>query len=266
MTKTNTAAVPQTNTNPFFAPVNEDGDFERLEDGVYDGVCIGCELREYRDYNDPNAKVRKMSYIFQVALGGQCNYFRSKPMALIIGEKSNLFCFIQSWTGATIEKMAAGFAAEKMIGYPAQLVINTVTGKDGKQYANLANVLKVKKGVQVPVTPDAIPVYLVRNSIVSSLAEGITVKAEEPRTAAPAAAGLPQGLPGGIASAQARPHFQPNQAPQAPANANITQNADAAGFMGVQPQGGEYVPPAAPPLQAPGQSPAQEDSDYDLPF
>lgn len=267
MTNTNTAALPQTNTNPFFATFSEGSEFERLEDGVYDGVCIGCEVREYRDRfsKEPDAKVCKMTYIFQVALGGQCNYFRSKPMALIIGEKSNLFGFIQGWTGATLEKMAAGFATEKMIGYPAQLVINTTTGNDGKQYANLANVLKVKKGVKVPVTPDAIPAYLVRNSIASVLAEGITVKAEEPRPAVNPAATFPQGIPGGIAPAQASTPYQPKAAPAIPPNANVSVNQNPAGFM----QQNMVTDPAPAPAPQQTGNPGTDDDDDDpdaLPF
>lgn len=245
------------NQNPFFAPMSENAEFERLEDGVYNGVCIGVEMREYRDYNDPNATVQKATYIFQVAEGGQTFYFRTKPLKVVIGEKSNLFILINTWTGASLEKMTQGFSMEKMVGYPAQLVINTVTGKDGKQYANLANVLKVKKGVKVPVTPDAIPAYLVRNSIASILAEGITVK-EDVQT--PKGTQFPAGVAGGIASGKA--------APQMPANAQVTQNQNAAAFLGVT---NPAPQPAQPAIQTAEQAMAQEgltdaDDDSDLPF
>lgn len=245
------------NQNPFFAPMSETAEFERLEDGVYNGVCVGCEIREYRDYNDPNATVQKATYIFQVAEGGQTFYFRTKPLKVVIGEKSNLFILINSWTGASLEKMTQGFSMEKMVGYPAQLVINTVTGKDGKPYANLANVLKVKKGVKVPVTPDAIPAYLVRNSLASILAEGITVKAEQQP---PKGTQFPAGLAGGIASGKA--------APAMPANAQVTQNTNAAAFMGVT---NPAAQPAQPEIQTASQAIAQEgladdDDDADLPF
>ena len=247
-----------TQNNPFFAPMSDTAEFERLEDGVYNGVCVGCEIREYRDYNDPNATVQKATYIFQVAEGGQTFYFRTKPLKVVIGEKSNLFILINSWTGASLEKMTQGFSMEKMVGYPAQLVINTVTGKDGKQYANLANVLKVKKGVKVPVTPDAIPAYLVRNSLASILADGITVK-EDVQT--PKGTQFPAGLPGGIVSGKA--------APTMPANAQVTQNQNAAAFMGVTTPAPQ---PAQPAVQTAEQAMVQEgltedDSELDsLPF
>jgi hypothetical protein len=264
------------NTNPFFAPMSDSAEFERLEDGVYNGVCVGVEMREYRDYNDPNATVQKATYIFQVAEGGQTFYFRTKPLKVVIGEKSNLFILINTWTGASLEKMTQGFSMDKMVGYPAQLVINTVTGKDGKQYANLANVLKVKKGVKVPVTPDAIPAYLVRNSIASILADGITVKEDN---LAVKAATFPKGLPGGLASAGAggvpvaggaNPAVYPpakSAVPEVPANAQITQNQNAAAFMNPQLQVTQPAAAPAPAVPAAEQAPDQgEDSDDDLPF
>ena len=254
------------NNNPFFAPMSNDAEFDRLEDGVYNGVCVGTEIREYRDYNDPNATVQKATYIFQVAEGGQTFYFRTKPLKVVIGEKSNLFILINTWTGASLEKMTNGFSMEKMVGYPAQLVINTVTGKDGKQYANLANVLKVKKGVKVPVTPDAIPAYLVRNSLASILAEGITVKAEQQPAKGTQ---FPTGLAGGVAAGIAA-----KQAPKMPANAQVTQNTNAAAFMGQAPNTLQVTNPAPQPAgpdvvtaeQAMVQEGLTEDSDDDLPF
>lgn len=262
--------APAQQNNPFFAPMSDAAEFEKLEDGVYNGVCVGAEIREYRDYNDPNASVQKATYIFQVAEGGQTYYFRTKPMKVIIGEKSNLFILINSWTGASLERMTQGFSMDKMVGFPAQLVINTVTGKDGKQYANLANVLKVKKGVKVPVTPDAIPAYLVRNSLASILADGITVKEEQP----PKATQFPAGLAGGVAAGMAQAQPQKKQAaPQMPANAQVTQNADPAGWMGAQGFTVTQVSPEPvqnPQVQTAEQAVAQEglaeDDDSDLPF
>ena len=231
------------NTNPFYAPVSDSAEFERLEDGVYNGVCIGVEMREYRDFNDPNATVQKATYIFQVADGGQTFYFRTKPMKVVIGEKSNLFILINTWTGASLEKMTEGFSMEKMVGYPAQLVINTVTGKDGKQYANLANVLKVKKGMKVAVTPDAIPAYLVRNSIAKVLADGITVKPEDNKSTQSYSTMTGVGTP----------------APAIPAGAKVTQAANAQAWI--------KNPPAQPADAVPAADKApEEDDDSDLPF
>ena len=232
--------MTENNASIFEARVSDAAEFERLEDGVYNGVCVGVVAREFADYNNPEQNVTKMQFIFQVAEDGQTYYFRSKPCKVLLGEKSNLFILVNGWTGASLEKMSEGFTCASMVGYGAQLVINTAVGKDNKSYANLANVLKLKKGVKVAVTPDAIPAYLVKDNVGMVLADGITVKAETEKPATPPA------QPFGGAKKGANPGV--------PANAAITQNANAAAFMGAQPQQ-NTVPPAA-----------DDDDDDTLPF
>lgn len=223
--------MTQQNTNPFFAAPSESADFERLDDGAYNGCCVGVIARDFPDYNDSSVMVTKIQYIFQVAEGGQTYYFRTKPMKNVINEKSNLFILINTWTGATMDRMLQGFNCEKMVGYGAQLVINTTTGKDGKQYANLANVLKLKKGVKVAPVQDAIPAYLVKDCTAQILAEGITVKA--PDVAKAPAAAMP---------------FHPN--PAAP----------------VANQGLSVTQPAPAPAPAQTETAPEADDDSDLPF
>lgn len=214
----------QKNNNPFFAAPSESADFERLDDGAYNGCCVGVIARDFPDYNDPSVMVTKIQYIFQVAEGGQTYYFRTKPMKNVINEKSNLFILINTWTGATMDRMLQGFNCDKMVGYGAQLVINTTTGKDGKQYANLANVLKLKKGVKVAPVQDAIPAYLVKDCTAQVLAEGISVKAPEVAKA-PAAATPFQPNPGAPVANQGLSVTQPAPAP-APAQTETAPEAD----------------------------------------
>lgn len=211
----------QNNNNPFYAAPSEAGEFERLDDGAYNGCCVGVTARDFPDYNDPSVMVTKIQYIFQVAEGGQTYYFRTKPMKNVISEKSNLAIFIQGWCSCTLERlMQGGFNCDSMVGYGAQLVINTTTGKDGKQYANLANVLKLKKGVKVAPVQDAIPAYLVKDCTAQILAEGITVKvptaAKAP--AAPAAAMPFHANPGAPLPNQGLSVTQPALNPQATAD------------------------------------------------
>lgn len=227
--------MTQQNNNPFFAAPSESAEFERLDDGVYNGCCVGLTLKNFRDFNNPDVQVPKLQYIFQVAEGGQTYYFRTKPMKNVINEKSNLAIFIQGWCGCSFERIGQGFNCDKMVGYGAQLVINTTTGKDGKQYANLANVLKLKKGVKVAPVQDAIPAYLVKDCVVQLLAEGITVKP-------PKAAEAPAAAP-----AAATP-FQPN--PAAP----------------VANQGLAVTQPAPAPAPAQVETAPEVDDDSDLPF
>jgi len=249
-----------TQATPFTASYSETAEFERPEDGLHQAVIGGVTLRDFADYNDKTKTVEKLQFILQCAQDGQTFYFRTKPMANILGEKSNLMIFLASATGATLEKIKEkypiGFPLKNLVGVPVQAVVNTVTGKDGKEYANLANVLKAKKGTKTAVVQDAIPAYLVRGAKEQFLADCLTVKEETNK-----AATFPQGLPGGVASGAA--------VPQMPANAQVTQNQNAAAFMGVT---NPAPQPAAPDIQTAEQAMAQEglvtegDDDGDLPF
>lgn len=255
--------------NPFMASMSETAEFERLEDGMYESACVGVTLRQFPDYNDRSKMVDKVQFIFQVARDGQCFYFRTRPLTPIINEKSNLFILLNGWTGVTLDKLTPGLDCSRMIGVKAQVVITTESGKDGKEYSTLANILKPKKGSKVAPVPDAIPEYLVRGVSYSRFAAGITIKQPEPTQAAPAAT-LPQGIPGGIAptqaasqyAQQARNPYQPQAAPAIPPNANVSVNANPAGFM--QPNMVTDTAPAPAPQQT--GNPGADDSEDDLPF
>ena len=234
-----------TQANPFVAGFSDTADFERIEDGMYQAACCGIVARNFADYNDKSKQVTKCQLLFQVAQDGETYYFKTKPMTPVINEKSNLFIFLQGATGCTLEKIHEkypnGFPLDNLVGMSVQVVVNTVTGKDGKEYANLANVLKAKKGQQTKVVPDAIPAYLVRDAVSQSLAEGLTVKEDTKAAQAPA---TPPAQPFGGANKGADPSI--------PAGAQVTQNPNPAGFMGAAQT--NTVPPA------------EDDDDDSLPF
>lgn len=252
----------------FTASFSDTAEFERLEDGMYQAAIAGVVMRDFPGYEDKTKLVEKIQFIVQVAQDGTCFYFRTKPMACVIGEKSNLMVFLNSATGATLEKIKekypAGFPLENLIGVPVQAVVNTVTGRDGKEYANLANVLKAKKGTKTAVAPDAIPAYLVRGAKNSVLAEGLTVKEDKPLVKAatfPAAA--PSGLgPNDRIDDRAPGLIVPGAAPAqgVPAGAKVTQAHDAQAWI--------QNPPAQPADAVPnvGATAPEEDDDSDLPF
>lgn len=264
----------------YVAGFSETADFERLEDGMYPGVIAGYTVRKFSDYNDKTKLVEKAQFIIQVGEGGQTYYFRTKPMTPVVNEKSNFFIFLSGISGAGLdkikEKYPVGVPLNNLIGIPVQAVVNTVTGKDGKEYGNLANVLKAKKGQKTPVAADAIPAYLMRGVVASQLADVLTVKEE---TVAAKAANFPQGLPGGLAQGEriddrapglivpGTPVVPQNKIPQVPANAKVTQNTNAQAFMNPQLQVTQPAPQPAPAVPAAEQAPDQgEDSDDDLPF
>lgn len=174
------------NNNPFFAPKSDSGEFETLEPGSYNGVCIGVTLKDFPDFNDKSKTVEKVQFVFQITEGGQQYYLRSKPCKVVINEKSNLAILIMSWCKCTLERMADGFSCDKMVGYGAQIIVNQ-REYNGKLYADIANVLPLKKGVKVPVTPAEIPAFLEANTKAALWADGITVKPCAPATKAQAA-------------------------------------------------------------------------------
>ena len=264
----------------YVAGFSDSADFERLEDGMYQAVIAGFTVRKFTDYNDKSKLVEKVQFLVQTSQDGQTYYFRTRPMTPVVNEKSNFFIFLSGISGAGLdkikEKYPAGVPLNNLIGIPVQAVVNTVTGKDGKEYGNLANVLKAKKGQKTAVVPDAIPAYLMRGVVASQLADGLTVKED---TGAAKAVSFPQGLPGGLAQGEriddrapglivpGAPALPQNKIPQVPANAKVTQNADAAAFMNPTLQVTQPAPQPAPAVPAAEQAPEQgEDSDDDLPF
>ena len=244
------------NKNPFFAGQSESGEFETLEPGSYNGVCIGVVVREFPNFNDRNVMDDKVQFVFQIVDGAQQYYLRSKPCKLVINDKSNLYLLINSWTKATLERMAEGFACEKMVGFGAQIIVNN-REYNGKLYADIANLLPLKRGVKVPVTPAEIPAFLAKGAKAQLWAEGITVKADQAVT-------KPEQAP--------TITFQGKQGVEPSKQANITQNADPAGWMGAQ---GFQVTQVAPepelPMQTATQAMQQEGipadgEDDELPF
>lgn len=248
-------------TNRWLAMPTENAEFEMLEPGAYNGVCVGLTLRNFRNYNNPDQMDEKVQFVFQIVEGGQQFYLRSRPCKITLNEKSNLYLLINSWTKATLERMSNGFSCDKMVGYGAQLVTTTREGKDGKVYAELANILPLKKGTKVQVTPAEIPAYLARGVIDQLWAPGITVKPETTVKAAPdpnaayragapvndAAPDFGLGVPAATMAAQTK----------TPPAAQVTQNGNPAEFMGVT------NPPAQPATAA--EAP-ESDDDSDLPF
>jgi hypothetical protein len=182
----------------------------------------------------------------------------------VLNEKSNLYTFINTWTGASLERMTQGFDCSKMVNFPAQVIVTETTGKDGKVYAEIANVLKAKKGHKATVVPDAIPAYLTRGCVDFLLADGLTVKEDRPLAkAASFPAATPSGLqPGDRIDDRAPGLIVPGNvaAPQMPAAAKVTQAADAKGWI--------ENPPAQPADAVPnvGATAPEEDDDSDLPF
>ena len=67
-------------------------------------------------------------------------------------EKGNLRPFLERWRGKsyTEEQAEAGVQLGKMVGFPAQVTIEHKTSGKGRQYAKIASVSPLFKGIPVP--------------------------------------------------------------------------------------------------------------------
>lgn len=157
-------------TNEFMtaAATANGGEFSLLETGAYSAVCVGLVKREFKRYQHPDETEPKFVFIFQVADNGTNHYLRTLPMRNVISDKSNLFLFLNSWLGVTLEKASEGLDLGKTVGLKAQLVVD-VQERDGKSYNVISNVLKAKKNDPVKfVADDAAPAFLNKGPFICS--------------------------------------------------------------------------------------------------
>lgn len=147
-------------TNEFMtAKPSEGGDFELLETGAYSAVCVGLTKREFKKFKSEDTEP-KFQFVFQVSDNGTNHYLRTLPFRNVINDRSNLFVFLNSWLGVTLEKASEGLDLGKTVGLKAQLVVD-VQERDGKSYNVISNVLKAKKNDPVKfVEDDAAPAFL----------------------------------------------------------------------------------------------------------
>ena len=157
-------------TNEFMtaAATANGGEFTLLETGAYSAVCVGLVKREFKKYQHPDETEPKFVFIFQVADNGTNHYLRTLPMRNVISDKSNLFLFLNSWLGVSLEKASEGLDLGKCVGLKAQLVVDGQE-RDGKSYNVISNVLKAKKNDPVKfVADDAAPAFLNKGPFICS--------------------------------------------------------------------------------------------------
>lgn len=157
-------------TNEFMtaAATANGGEFSLLETGAYSAVCVGLVKREFKRYQHPDQTEPKFVFIFQVADNGTNHYLRTLPMRNVISDKSNLFLFLNSWLGVSLEKASEGLDLGKCVGLKAQLVVDGQE-RDGKSYNVISNVLKAKKNDPVKfVEDDAAPAFLNKGPFICS--------------------------------------------------------------------------------------------------
>ena len=134
-------------------------EFELLETGAYSGICVGLTKREFKRFKSDDTEP-KFQFVFQIVDGDTKHYLRTLPFRNIINDKSNLFLFLNSWLGVSLEKASAGIDLGKCVGLKAQLVVD-VQERDGKSYNVISNVLKARKNDPVAfVEDDKAPAFL----------------------------------------------------------------------------------------------------------
>ena len=148
------------------------GEFELLEAGAYEGVCVGIVKREFKKFQSEETEP-KFVFVFQVVDGDTKHYLRTLPMRNVINDKSNLFMFLNSWLGLSLEKCSEGIDLSKLVGMKAQVVV-AESERDGKTYNTISNVLKAKKNSTVEfVKDDKAPAFLNKNVLSSKWIEGL---------------------------------------------------------------------------------------------
>ena len=117
------------------------GNFEILEAGVYDGVCVGVTVRPFRKYQSEDLE-NKFQFVFQVVDGDTKHYLRTLPFRNVINEKSNLFLFLNGWTGLGLDKLTGGIDLKQFVGAKAQIVVGEAE-REGKKYNSITNVIRL---------------------------------------------------------------------------------------------------------------------------
>lgn len=259
-------------------PAGGNADFQPLETGAYDAVCVGVVCKRMPNKFKNGELQDKFNYIFQIVEGTGENqtiyWLKSRLFTRSSNENATLVKdIIMPWTGASLERIQSRFKMRSMLGYPAQLVVST-SEHDGKTYNDVTSIIKPKKNASRVVVAGKLPYYLTKDSIGYDFVEGVEPTLEAPQKkddVAPV-----QGLPGGLAEGMqanfqagqpvndaapdfglATPTVPQNKMPQMPPAAKVTQAANPAEFMGVT------NPPAQPQTGV-----VQEDDDdsSDLPF
>ena len=143
------------------------GEFSLLETGAYTGICVGLTKREFKKFKSEDTEP-KFQFIFQVVDGDTKHYLRTLPYRNVINEKSNLFQFLNSWLGLSLERASEGVDLGKTVGLKAQIVVD-VQERDGKSYNVISNVLKAKKNDPVQfVVDDAAPAFLNKGPFIAA--------------------------------------------------------------------------------------------------
>ncbi|SHI34852.1 hypothetical protein [Fibrobacter sp. UWP2] len=277
----------------FLAPAaSASGEFNLLEDGCYEAVCVGLRGFMGTKYQSDQPEP-KMQFVFQVQDDeGRLHYLTTKPLTNTINDKSNLFKVLNGLTGYGLDKFPVGFDyrvlvnAEKTL--KCQLTIKTVASKKDptKQFNEIDGYLKAKKGQKTTfVADDKAPAWLNQNVIETCWMPGLGFQEQKVQFGAPTEQ-KPQFIPTNTTQVNAGDFLGQSPMQQAcgtnvapsecavapfPTAQEVAQTPATQPSAYVAPQPKQtYVPPAAPapqPTWPAPQNPVVEVDDGDsLPF
>lgn len=161
-------------------PTSNNTEFEILDTGAYDAICVGVTARNFKKYQSEDLET-KFQFIFQVVDNNQKHYLRTLPYRNVINEKSNLFLFLSNWTGATLDKLAQGLDLKKLVGLKAQVVVGDQE-REGKKYNTITSVIKAKKNSTVTFIQDEhAPAYLTKDLLAAKWMDGLSFAEAKPQ-------------------------------------------------------------------------------------
>jgi len=122
--------------------------WESPSPGVYSGICIdvidkGWVQTEYQGETKSQHKVRLVWEIDCKTSEGE-NMVAGRTVTFSMGKNAKLRELLASWRGRdfTAQELGEGFDLERIVGAPAQIVVNEFKTKEGEQRSFVDNVLK----------------------------------------------------------------------------------------------------------------------------
>ena len=128
-----------------------------LDEGVYQAICtrlIDLGMQYSKQYNNTSRKIMLGWEIIGETMeiqGDVVQRMMHKSYTSSLSEKSNLRKDLQAWRGrAFTPEELKGFDMKNILGKGCQMQIIHSQGADGNTYANIASIMALPKGMNLP--------------------------------------------------------------------------------------------------------------------
>lgn len=144
--------VSNTNSGSNFEPIPAGNYVARCTSMVHIGTILESFEGSEKELNKIRITFELPTELKEFKQGeGEKPYLVSKDFTLSLNEKATLRKYLESWRGkAFTEEEAKGFDLEKLLGVPATVNIIHKTSKGGKNYAEIASITPMMKGLTCP--------------------------------------------------------------------------------------------------------------------